>query len=542
MSLQGRVFSQARGGGPWLRVFSRTRDNFGMTAMLSNLQEVARAACDGHVSCAGFSVAKTHLARLIYELHNQGQRMEILLIEDNPALRMFLAATLRAGGQQVSLASDGNQGMQKLRTKPYDLVISDVRMPGPDGFTILEYARRSKRAPDVILMTAHGAIGDAVNAIKQRATDYLVKPFAPEDLLHCVEKIEERQQLNDTIGKAETEQHARNHGLVGVSESMAYVREQIDAIGPSGAPVLITGESGTGKELVARALHETSGRSGPFVAVNCASFPSTLLEAELFGHERGAFTGADRARVGRFEAAAGGTLFLDEISEMELSCQAKLLRVLQERVFSPLGTNKEIAVEARILSATNRPLRSLIEARQFREDLFYRIQVLTIELPPLRERQGDIIPLCAHFLRRFGASQTPLAVSDEAWQLICEHPFHGNVRELEHTLQHAAVMARAGSSESILPQHLPKELREMHKPESASSPSKIQQLASSVAAFERDQLLRALALCNGNKTRAAQSLGISRKTLWEKMRKQSISDEEVSDRIAQLPPRKPGYP
>ena len=462
--------------------------------------------------------------------------MEILLIEDNPALRMFLAETLRAAGQSVALASDGNQGMQKLRANPYDLVISDVRMPGPDGFTILEYARRSKRAPDVILMTAHGAISEAVRAMRQRATDYLVKPFAPEALLHCVERIEERQQLNDTIDRAESESLPRDHGLVGVSESIAFVREQIDAIGPSEAPVLITGESGTGKELVARALHETSGRRGPFVAVNCGAFPSSLLEAELFGHERGAFTGADRAREGRFAAAAEGTLFLDEISEMEFSCQAKLLRVLQERVFSPLGTNKEIAVKARILSATNRPLRSLIEDRQFREDLYYRIQVLTIDLPPLRERRGDIVPLCTHFLRKFSKSPTPLTVSDGAWQLICDYPFHGNVRELEHTLQHASVMAQSGTSDSIQPQHLPKELREMYEPSPEESPSKIQPLASKVSAFERRQLLRALALCDGNKTHAAHKLGISRKTLWEKLKKQNISPEEVSDEIARLLP------
>lgn len=462
--------------------------------------------------------------------------MDILLIDDNAAIRLSLAAALRENGQEVTLASDGNEGMRKLRAHAYDLVISDVRMPGPDGFTILEYTHRTQRATEVILMTAHGAIDDAVSAIKQRATDYLVKPFSPQELVRCVVQIDERLALNQSISRTEIDPKSNRHGLVGRCSGIAYVRSQIDAIAPSEAPVLISGESGTGKELVARALHETSPRKGrPFVAINCASFPHSLLEAELFGYERGAFTGADRARVGRFTAAAAGTLFLDEISEMEASCQAKLLRVLQEKVFSPLGTNKTLSLDARILSATNRPLRALVEARAFREDLYYRVKVLTVDMPPLREREGDLVLLCSHFLRRFCGRQTPLSMSREAWSLVSEYSFPGNVRELEHALQHAVVLARAASADVILPDHLPRELRDLSRADSHSEDVPIQPLGVAAKAFERQYLLRALALCDGNKTRAAKRLEISRKNLWEKLRSQGISDMEIRSEIGTLP-------
>lgn len=327
------------------------------------------------------------------------------------------------------------------------------------------------------------------------------------------------------------------HGLVGVCAGIARVRSQIAAMGPSTAPVLITGASGTGKELVARALHKSSARrNGPFVAINCASFPHTLLEAELFGFKSGAFTGATSSRAGRFAAAKGGTLFLDEISEMPSVCQAKLLRVLQEEEFSPLGTNESLALDARIISATNRPLRTLVGAREFREDLYYRVKVLTIEVLGLRDRAGDLVPLCIHFLKKFSERSAPLTISRDAWDLLAAYEFPGNVRELEHVIQHAVVLASAAKSETIEIDHLPSELTTSWHHQSRANQPQVQSLSSAAKGFERQYLVRALAMCNGNKTRASKVLSISRKNLWEKLRGHGISDTEVDQEIAAMAP------
>jgi len=309
------------------------------------------------------------------ELAVNGSSVDVLLIDDDPAIRLSLAAGLRKVGHAVTVASDGHEGMRKLRAGHFDAVVCDIRLPGPDGFTLLKYAREIDRHVEVVLMTGHGAVADAVAAIKQSASDYLEKPFAVDELATSLDMIAGRRELEQELRRRADEPGP--HRLLGSSAVMAHVRAQIEAAAPSGAPVLLTGESGTGKELAARSLHERSPRAdASFVAINCASFPDTLLEAELFGHARGAFTGAYQTREGRFAAAQGGTLFLDEISEMPPLTQAKLLRVLQERQFSPLGTNRMVPLDARIVSATNRPLARWVKARRFREDLFYRIKVL----------------------------------------------------------------------------------------------------------------------------------------------------------------------
>jgi len=443
--------------------------------------------------------------------------MEILLIDDDAEFRTAMSKALRGCGHSVASADDGNDGMRMLREHTYDLVVSDVRMPGPDGFAILHFAREAGRASDVILMTGFGAIDDAVTAMKLRATDYLVKPFAVPDLLRSVEQVEARQTAN----RSNPDEH--DMSFVGESPKMVAVRKQIDAMGPSDAPVLITGESGTGKELVARALHERSERrGGPFVAINCASFPDTLLEAELFGYERGAFTGAEKRRKGRFAAAQGGTLFLDEIGDMPLVCQAKLLRVLQEKCFSPLGTNEVADLDVRIISATNHSLKELVDEQRFREDLYFRVKVLHIALPPLRERQGDIPLLVSHFVRRL-AGELPPAVPADTWALLSHYDFPGNVRELEHTIEHAVVLARAECADEIRPEHLPEEVNS-----SSSSPSgALAPLTTAVKSFERQYLLRALGCVAGSRTRAAELLGISRKNLWEKLRAHGVTDDEI---------------
>jgi DNA-binding NtrC family response regulator len=296
----------------------------------------------------------------------------------------------------------------------------------------------------------------------------------------------------------------------------------IDTIAQSDAPVLLTGESGTGKELAARALHERGSRRGrPFVAVNCAAFPDTLLEAELFGHERGAFTGAARRRDGRFKAAHGGTLLLDEVAEMSPHAQVKLLRVLQEGMVEPLGTNEAIAVDVRILSATHRNLKDAIATGRFREDLYYRLNVLALEIPPLRERRSDLPLLVQHFLAHLAPAGFPApAISPRAWAALSHHPFPGNVRELAHAIEHAVVLARGGEIDI---QHLPADISGQSST-SDLAPGGLRPLSVAMKEFEREYLQRAVALAGGKRQRAADLLGISRKTLWEKLRLHGIVD------------------
>ncbi len=462
--------------------------------------------------------------------------MEILLIDDDPDVRSTLVSALATAGHELSVAADGNEGMRKLRAAAYDLVIADVHHPGPDGFTILQYVRSTAHQTDVVLMTCHGAVADAVAAMKQRATDYLVKPVTPDELVCRTNQIAERRAINARERAPAQQDTPIATSLIGASAEMSHVRSQIRAMGPSEASVLVTGESGTGKELVARALHDTSPRNaGPFVAINCAAFPEALLEAELFGHERGAFTGADHKREGRLRAAQKGTLFLDEIGEMNPRCQVKLLRVLQEREFSPLGTNAVFPLDVRIVSATNRPLKQLIEQGRFRGDLLYRIKVLSIALPPLRQREGDLALLTAHFLGKFASACVDLRLASDTWALLRQYPFPGNVRELEHAVEHAVVMARAERADEIRPAHLPSDITEATRRRFARGTDQFRKLPDAVHDFERRYLLEALSHCQGNRTRAAMLLGISRKNLWEKMRARGITDSDIDGNQSRPP-------
>lgn len=430
-------------------------------------------------------------------------------------------------GHDVSAAADGNEALEKLRTCNFELVLCDIRLPGPDGFTLLQYARALDPSIDVILMTGHGCVADAVAAMKRHATDYIEKPFASAELLDMLGRIEQRREMEREREQPSVRERGAAARLIGHSAVMAHVRAQLAIAAHSDAPVLLTGESGTGKELAARALHDSGARRDqPMVAINCASFPETLLEAELFGHERGAFTGATRAREGLFAAAGAGTLFLDEIGEMPPVPQAKLLRVLQERKFSPLGTNASLPLRARVVSATNRPLPPLIKSRQFREDLYYRIKVFAIELPPLRERAGDLPVLVAFFLRRLCAPAS-LRLSPPAWNALADYPFPGNVRELEHALEHACALANASGAGEILVEHLPAELRE-HGEVGEEVARPFRSLGAAMKAYERGYLLRCLCLAGGNKTRTARLLGISRKTLWEKLRAHGITNADIA--------------
>ena len=453
--------------------------------------------------------------------------LDILLIDDEPTIRLSVGDALRAAGHGVTVASDGAEAMAIVSSRVFDVVITDIRLPKVDGLTIFRHLRAESPSTDVILITAYGAVSDAVTALREGALDYLTKPFDLDELKLRLGRVNERRALRRDLDAARAELAVRAPGstIVGNSPPMVRLLDRISTIASSDAPVLITGESGTGKELVARTLHDLSARKGkPFVAVNCAAFPETLLEAELFGHERGAFTGAVRKRDGRFKAADKGTLLLDEIAEIPLPAQAKLLRVLQEGAIEPLGTNAPVHVDVRLISATHRNLKERIAEGRFREDLYYRLNVLDIASPPLRERRGDLAVLVQHFLRRFTpAGSQPPGLSPRAWALIAEYPFPGNVRELEHALEHAVVLARG---KDIDVEHLPVDIAGPVAHPARSGVATFLPLQTAGKEFERAYLQRALHLSEGKKARAAELLGISRKNLWEKLRAHGLSDHE----------------
>jgi DNA-binding NtrC family response regulator len=459
------------------------------------------------------------------------ETLDVLLIDDEPELRLALEEAVREAGHRVTVAGDGAEGLVQITSKVFDVIICDVRLPKTDGLTLLRRVRQESPASEVILMTAYAEVADAVAALKEGAYDYLTKPFEIEELLLQLRRIGQHRSLRRELDRARAELADRRHSttLIGRSPTMRRVMGLIQVVSQSDAPVLVTGESGTGKELVARMLHERSSRAeAPFMVVNCGALSETLIEAELFGHERGAFTGAVKRREGRFKAAHGGTLFLDEVAELPLSAQAKLLRVLQEGTFEPLGTNTTIKVDVRILSATHRDLKKRIAEGQFREDLYYRINVIEIPMPPLRERPGDLPLLLQHFLQSFVPAGKPLpTVSPGAWAALSQHPFPGNVREFSHAVEHAVVLSAGGE---IRLEHLPSTITagtRVGPGEPTPSEGEVRPLQTAVKEFEREYLLRAIAQAAGRRLRAAEMLGISRKSLWEKLRMHGISDAEI---------------
>ena len=441
--------------------------------------------------------------------------LDILLIEDEPATSDLIERILRREGYSVAVANDGVQAMEHLENHVFDLVVTDVRVPKMDGLRIFRRIRRESPSTKVILMSAYGDVNEAVAAMKEHAVDYLTKPFDLDRLLAPVKRIATEREISLALrtSSARLEMPASEKVLVGNSRAIVELKKRIETIARSDSPVLITGETGTGKELVARAVHQASQRrKKPFIAVNCASFPDTLLDAELFGHERGAFTGAHRRRKGRFKAADGGTMLLDEVAELSPSAQAKLLRVLQDGVFEPLGTTDTIKVDVRLVSATNIELGKRIALSQFREDLFYRLKVFSVDVPPLRERLSDLPLLVSHFLSQVAADrEEPPRLSDVAWRALRAYPFPGNVRELEHIIEHGVVMAWGADIDL---EHLPSEVAE-----GVSLTGHVEPLELARRRFEREHLLKALRAANWRKGEAARLLGISRKTLWVKLKK-----------------------
>jgi DNA-binding NtrC family response regulator len=455
--------------------------------------------------------------------------LDILVAEDDAELRETLCDSLEDEGHRVETASDGAAALVLARSRHFDVVVTDVQMPRLDGLALFERLREESPDTAVIIMSSHGDISQAVAAMKNGARDYLAKPLEVDELLVRLQRLGAERALRRELEQARAmlSNLAPGAVLVGQSPPIRRLLELIDTVSKSSAATLVTGESGTGKELVARMLHDLGPRrDGPFVTLNCGALTETLVEAELFGHERGAFTGAERQRDGRFKAADGGTLLLDEIAELSATVQAKLLRVLQEGSFEPVGSNTPIKVDVRVISATNRDLRARISEGLFREDLYYRIKVIEIPVPPLRERPGDLALLAQHFLQRFSPPGCPpAAVSPEAWAALSHHAWPGNVREFSHAIQHAIVMS--GGAE-IDVGHLPSALAPSLPPDRESAipvielvgEASIHPLGEAVRAFEREYLTRVLrrARANTKKGQIAEALGISRKTLWEKVR------------------------
>jgi two-component system response regulator AtoC len=450
--------------------------------------------------------------------------LNVLLVDDEPDIGLVAGDALREAGHRVSIATSGAQALDLVGKQLYDVMICDIRLPGIDGLTLFRRTRQESPETTVILMTAFAAVQDAVAAVKEGAHDYLTKPFDIDEITLRVRRIAEHRALLRELEEARAQLAGQNASetVIGRSSQMLRLMDRVNTIATSHAPVLIRGESGTGKELVARALHERGPRRGnPFVAVNCAAFPDTLLEAELFGHERGAFTGAIRRREGRFRAAHGGTLLLDEVAEMSPAAQAKLLRVLQEGTIEPLGTNESLRVDVRVVSATHRDLKERIADGRFREDLYYRLNVLDVDIPPLRDRRGDLPLLVQYFLKRFTRKGRDLpSVSQAAWSALSQFTFPGNVRELGHAIEHAAVLADGAD---IDVRHLPRDIARAGEVESGTTATP-RPLGTALKEFEREYLQRALAQADGKRTVAAEILGISRKNLWEKLRMHGFHD------------------
>ncbi len=453
--------------------------------------------------------------------------LRILIVEDERDIAQVLTEALREEGYQTSLETDGQRALRTVQEQAFDLLICDIRLPGADGFDILRAVRESSPGTPVILMSAYGSIPEAVDALRlEHAAHYLAKPFAIDQLLATVAEIEQRLALQRAA--LATGKGAPEEAIIGQSVSISALRDFVRTVADTDGPVLLTGETGTGKELVSHVIHLLSRRRDEaLVAVNCAAFPDALLESELFGHERGAFTGATNRREGRFRAANGGTLFLDEVGDIAPSAQAKLLRVLEDGSFQPLGSDTTLHADVRILSATNADLRAGRENR-LREDLFYRLKLFHVHLPPLRERMGDLPLLVNHFLHELSTGELP-DISPRAWSALRSYHYPGNIRELRHAIRHALVISRG---EEIDLCHLPEELRGGEP--APAAPPRIQSLQDAERGFARDYLLRALRATDWNRTQAAKLLGISRKTLWKRLRDLDIN-QDGDDRPAPDP-------
>jgi two-component system response regulator AtoC len=452
---------------------------------------------------------------------------KVLVVDDDRRMRRTLQIVLEHMGLESVAVANGNEACEQLGSTRFDLVLTDLKMPGASGIDLLGEIRAEHPKLPVILITAYGTIQTAIEAMRKGASDYVLKPFDNENLELIIRKALdlERYRSQNVFLKQQLGESWAAQDMFLALPSMHAIAEMIAKVAPSSSPVLITGETGTGKELAARCVHNQSPRHDAlFVPLNCAALPGELLEAELFGHTRGAFTGADRNRQGKFEVADGGTLFLDEIGDMPTSLQAKLLRVLEEGMVEPLGSNKRIRVDVRILSATNQNLQEALAAKRFRSDLYYRLNTFEISLPPLRERTGDIDVLAPLFLDRFAREigKGPTRISDDALQLLRSYEWPGNVRELGNLMERAAFLS---SDTVVTGDFFCSMINPTGAPMSVPAPpvgSQMQGSASlteAVESFERRMILRALDDSGDNKAEVARRLGISERNLWYKLKK-----------------------
>ncbi|MFC1843771.1 sigma-54-dependent transcriptional regulator [Thermodesulfobacteriota bacterium] len=443
----------------------------------------------------------------------------ILLAEDDEIMRETLFDRLTKNGWHVDSAKDGKEALSLVEQNFYNLVLSDIRMPGLDGTLLLNKILRISPDTDVIMMTAYGSVENAVDCLKKGAADYILKPFDMDDLTIRVKRFLEMQSIKARCSSLEEQYGQQRLPIIGSSNAIKSMLKMIDQVAAAETTVLITGESGTGKELVAAAIHCNSQRSkGPYIRINCAAIPENLMESELFGHEKGSFTGADIRKIGKFEAANGGTVLLDEIGEMPLALQSKLLRVLQEREIERIGGNRTIKVDVRIICSTNKNLAAESRKGTFREDLYYRLQVIPIEVPPLRERKEDIPELCRYFLDEFSREKNePLQMADQTVHALMDYDYPGNVRELKNIVERISVLA---TEPVIEPWHLPADFAGSSNAEMESSSLK---LSTAVAATEKSCILKALNTTGGKRAKAAELLGISRKNLWEKLKQHNLS-------------------
>ena len=460
--------------------------------------------------------------------------VHLLVVEDEEPLRAAVAERLIEHGFQVDQAASGERALEQLAEFAYDIVVTDLRLPGIDGTKVIEAA--TQRYPDIIgiVVTGYGTVKDAVEAIKRGAADFVTKPFQFDELMHALNAALEKRRLRSENAylRSQLEERYRFEGIVGRSRAMRDLFQLLETVAGTTSTILITGETGTGKEVVARAIHHNSPRRGQrFVALNCSAIPETLLEAELFGHVRGAFTGAVGARQGRLEQAHRGTLFLDEVGTMSPALQMKLLRVLQEREFERVGDSQPVKVDARFIAATNSDLEKMVQQGQFRDDLYYRLNVIPIQLPPLRNRKEDIPLLVQHFLQKFAnqrvdaGAESPepraaMSVSQQAMRHLMAYHWPGNVRQLENAIERAVALS-AGRTQIEMPD-LPTEVQsasEVSLSPDLSLPGDGLDLDAYVGNIERELIYRALQKSEGNKGKAAKLLSLKRTTLVEKLKR-----------------------
>ena len=447
----------------------------------------------------------------------------ILVVDDEEPIRKTLRMTLEYEGYDVSEGSSGAEALDKIENERYDLVFLDIKMPGMDGFEVLGELRERTTAPQVVVVSGHGNVQTAVQATKLGAFDFIEKPLETERILLAVRNALERKQLKEEVGRLRP-RFERRYQMVGTSAAMDKVRQAIARSAPTNATVLITGESGTGKELVARAIHTNSNRTrAPWIQVNCAAIPEDLIESELFGHEKGSFTGATNKQIGKFEQADRGTIFLDEIGDMSARTQAKVLRVLQEGEVERVGSQNTIKVDVRVIAATNKDLKKEIEEGNFREDLYFRLSVIPIPTPPLRERRDDIESLVEHFVSSFAADDNlrKKHFSPQAMQRLVHHEWEGNIRELRNTIERVLIMAPSDTIDVV---DLPEHIRDSQD-DTPSSQAAANTLKEFKETSERAFLVQKLRANGWNISQTAQVIGTPRSNLYKKLEQYQIAQE-----------------